>query len=306
MHFTIAVDWMNTGAPRRLCVSFSGGETSAFMTQWILKNWRDQYDEIAVVFANTSEEYEQTLQFVNDCDKYFGFNVVWVEADLSPVPGEGVTARLVTFETAHRNGEVFEPIIQKYGIPNKKFPHCSKYLKRRAIENYLRNLGWKRNSYDVAIGIRADEIDRMKLDDPDMRVVYPLISTLKMTKPQINTYWLRMPFRLGLRSYQGNCRWCWKKSLRKHMTLIREDPAIYDFPRRMESLHAWVGPEFRRDPPPPSGYRRRFFRENNSTDDLFDQAALLPTSFQPAADDAVVFDPDYDVGEGCEESCEVF
>lgn len=303
MRFTIKIDFT---PPRRLCVSFSGGETSAFMTQWIMKNWRDRYDEIVTVFANTSAENEATLEFIEQCDRHFNMNVVWVEADLSPVAGEGVTARVVDFKTAHRNNEVFEPIIRKYGIPNKKFPHCTKHLKRRAIENYLRQIGWKRNTYDVAIGIRADEIDRMNLNDPDIRMVYPLVSAIKMTKPKINTWWNAQPFRLRLKSYQGNCKWCWKKSMRKHLTIIDEDPTAYDFARRMERDCSLIGPEFRKEPPPPEGYRRTFFRENKSVDDLFAEHARRPATFKPADDDGAVFDPDLDVGEGCEETCEVY
>jgi len=69
----------------KLLISFSGGETSAYMTHWALKNWRERYPEILVVFSNTGQENEETLVFVRDCDNYFGFETVWVEA-MHPQP----------------------------------------------------------------------------------------------------------------------------------------------------------------------------------------------------------------------------
>ena len=60
-----------------LFVSFSGGRTSAYMCWWLLKNKSDEYDFI-FVFANTGQEHEKTLEFVNECDKRFGLNLVWL------------------------------------------------------------------------------------------------------------------------------------------------------------------------------------------------------------------------------------
>ena len=62
----------------QLCISFSGGRTSAYMTKIILDNWSEKYD-IQVIFANTGLEHEKTLEFVNNCDKNMGFNTKWVE-----------------------------------------------------------------------------------------------------------------------------------------------------------------------------------------------------------------------------------
>jgi hypothetical protein len=32
-----------------------------------------------VVFANTGQEREETLEFVKQCDDHFGFGTVWIE-----------------------------------------------------------------------------------------------------------------------------------------------------------------------------------------------------------------------------------
>lgn len=301
---------------RRLCVSFSGGETSALMT-WLALNtsFRVRYDEIAVVFANTGEEREETLGFVHKCDQHFGFGVVWVEAVIHHNQRKAPTARVVTFDTATRmNAEMgpFEQHIRKHGIPNAKFKDCTRNLKQVPIEAYLRDeLGWGRD-YDLAIGIRNDEIDRVSPRAAERRIVYPLVSDFPMSKPQVNDWWRQQPFRLNLRGYQGNCAWCWKKSMRKHITLIREDPSLYDFPRRMEALYPHVGPEFRKQPhemssPLAPGYRRAFFRGGKLVSEIEAESVARGENFVPSQDDHLDYeDFDLDVGGGCEETCEVF
>jgi len=96
-------------------ISFSGGRTSGFMTKWLIDNKSDEYDFI-VTFANTGLEDERTLDFVNNCDKYFGFNTVWLEADVKHGERKGTQFKVVTYESASRNGEPFEEVIKKYGI----------------------------------------------------------------------------------------------------------------------------------------------------------------------------------------------
>lgn len=296
---------------KRLLVSFSGGETSAYMTKWILDNWRGLYGDILVVFANTGQENEETLEFVKQCDDHFGFGTVWIEAVQFHGERKAPGFRVVNYQTASRDGSPFEDAIRKYGIPNQKFKDCTRNLKQKPIEAYAISIGWDRGSYDLAIGIRADEIDRMSQAAGVRRLVYPMISPHPMTKPKINTWWAAQPFRLRLKGYQGNCKWCWKKSLRKHLTIISENPEAYDFPRRMERQYGKVGPEFLRDPnsrrsPLPPEYRRTFFRGNMSVEDLFAEYKKKRHTFKRADDDSAVFDPDFDVGGGCEESCEVF
>jgi len=299
--------------PRRLLISFSGGETSAYMTQLILRAWRQRYDEIVVVFANTGEEEEACLEFVRLCDELLGFGTVWLEAVIHHGEKKGPTHRIVTFETASRHGEPFEEMIRKYGIPNPKFPHCTRVLKKAAILSYARSIGWEPNTYDTAIGIRADEIDRMTEDKDLRRVIYPLVKPWPTSKPQINYWWHRQPFRLASKGYRGNCTTCWKKSLRKLLTVMDETPEAFDFNRRMEADYGLVGAEFGKDAagtlpvPLPPGYRRTFFRENRSVADL---ERLHAQGFTPAEDDSqpweFIFDAELDVGGGCGESCEVW
>lgn len=286
-----------------LLLSFSGGETSAYMCALVLNRYRSRFGRIVTVFANTGQENEETLQFVDQCDKAFGFGVVWVEAEIH-VGRKAPTAKVVNFETASRDGAPFEAAIAKYGIPNQSSPHCTRSLKLSPIHGYMRQLGMAK--YQTAIGIRLDEMDRMAADRDKRGIIYPLITMEPTTKPEINAWWDSQPFRLRLKGYQGNCAWCWKKSMRKHMTLMRERPEIYDFPERMEAKYGNAGAMHRKDPSAPVGV---FFREHRSVADLRAMAATLGPDFVPASDDAMdfsMFRPSLDVGAGCEETCEVY
>lgn len=286
---------------RRLLISFSGGETSALMSKLIMERMADRYDEIHCVFANTGQENEQTLEFVQRCDEAFGLGVVWVEAVVNQ-RGVGSTHRIVDFQTANRDGAVFEAVIDKYGIPNADYPHCTRELKANPIQSYVRGEGWAAGTYDLAIGIRIDEADRMAPNAKQKRIIYPLVAPHPHRKVDVNEFWHRQPFRLGLKGYQGNCKWCWKKSRRKHMTLMRETPEIYDFPERMEREKGHCGA---------GDAQRVFFRENRSVADLRRLAAVVPVA--PAIDDARVYQPDLfppfsfdlDAADGCSEHCEV-
>lgn len=286
-----------------LCISFSGGETSAFMTQYLLFRQKE-WGKVIVVFANTGQENEATLDFVHKCDKLYGFNTVWLEADVQPEVGKKTLHKVVTYETASRDGKPFEDMIKKYGIPNTKFKNCTRELKLRPIQSFIEAINWKKRFYQTAIGIRIDEVDRCSVSAEENYIIYPLVDMKPTTKQDVNEYWEQRSFRLDLKSYEGNCKWCWKKSFRKHYTLIKETPDVYAFPRRMEADYSTVGPEFVKAQRP--DYKRVFFRNNRSVDDLFAEAAKLPADFVYASDEAKVFNPDFDVGAGCEESCEVF
>lgn len=131
------------------------------MTILLLGSLNPEEWEIIVVYANAGLEHEETLKFIANRNTYFGFNTVWVEAVVNPIRGKGTTHKIVDFHTASRNGEPFEQVIIKYGIPNIKCKHCTRELKIQPIHSYAKNeLSWK--NYYTAIGIRADKAKRIQ------------------------------------------------------------------------------------------------------------------------------------------------
>lgn len=288
-----------------LCCSFSSGETSAFMTWWCHKYLSSKYD-IITTFANTGEENEKSLIFADKCDKYFGWNTIWLEAVTNPEYGKGVEHKIVDFESASRHGEPFEGMIAKHGIPNVNFPHCSRELKGRVIKHYLKTIG--AIEAKIAIGIRHDEKHRINWDVAQKEnLFYPLTTLYRCDKPTVNRFWRDMPFRLALKSYEGNCKWCWKKSKRKRLTLAVETPEVFEFPRRMEIKYGdYVPPTRKSEVKTPI----HFFRDNESVEDLFEDAKF---PFRKATDEKLNYQKQFELWEeeldsnfGCTESCEAF
>lgn len=277
---------------KKLCISFSGGRTSAFMAWWCKNNLSSQY-EIRCIFANTGQEHEGTLKFVDRCDKAFGLNVEWIEADVIHEAGAGTRHKVVSYQTASRDGRPFEEMIKKYGIPNQAYPHCTRELKLAPIRDWQRVNGW--DDCLMAVGIRADEIDRMQPDAKSRGIVYPLISMRRMTKSSVIDWWKSQPFDLEVPERLGNCVWCWKKSVRKHLTNIVENPAIYDFPKRMEETYPTAGAN-------KTGEPRVFFRKHTSTSDLIKMASMPFSPFVESSKHQVDW---IDEAGACSESCEV-
>lgn len=279
---------------KRMCVSFSGGRTSAFMAKWLLDNKSSEY-EFLFLFANTGQEHEKTLDFVNQCDKEFGLRLVWIEADVYHGEKKGSGHKIVCYKSASRDGRPFEEVIKKYGIPNQAYPHCTRELKLNPIKSYIKSIGW--DDCLMAVGIRADEIDRMSYTARENGIIYPLISMRPTTKEQVIEWWSNQGFDLQVPERLGNCVWCWKKTTRKHLTNIASEPDRYDFPERMERLYGLAGHNV-------DGNRRVFFRGHKSTADLREMASRPFVPFaEYVAYQASIFD-DLDVSAGCSESCE--
>ena len=221
-------------AKKKLLVTFSGGETSAFMGKYLNEKMQDEY-EMLFVFANTGVESDETLEFVNRCEKEFGLNIVWIEAKVYHNQRKSTGFTVVDFETATRNTDwkyrtdtPFEEVVKKYGIPNHSRLHCTRELKMNPIKNYAKSV-WGKEKYHLALGIRIDEIDRMNANKDELRLIYPLISMIKMTKKHINFWWKNQKFRLMLKGYQGNCGACYKKSDNKLMQMVLDDLNYFMF-----------------------------------------------------------------------------
>ena len=97
-------------------ISFSGGRTSGYMLHQILQAHGGELPpDTVVTFANTGRERPETLRFVQDCAEHWNVPIIWLEWQLEE-PG----FRVVTFETASRNGEPFADLIRKKSYNNKQ------------------------------------------------------------------------------------------------------------------------------------------------------------------------------------------
>jgi len=285
----------------KMLISFSGGRTSAYMMYRLITDFSDKY-EFKIVFANTGKEDEETLKFVDRCAKEWNVEIIWVEGiykDDNGLPftkkGWGVKHKIVTFETASRNGQPFEELISVLGIPSSNVPFCSFQLKRKPIEHYMKTIGWKK--YKIAIGIRNDEVDRISSEYKKRRIVYPLISKdfFPTNKPQILDWFLKNLFDLQCSKNLGNCDLCWKKGTDTLIKALKEKPQIIDWWQNMTNKYSHFAPRtMKKGFEPPFN----FYRTNMSPNDLLKLKLLSDKQLDLFVENEKL--------DGCSESCEPF
>lgn len=219
-----------------LVCTFSGGRTSAFMARFLNEYYKyDEFDKL-FIFANTGKESPETLNFVQNCSDYWGLDIVWVEALINKEKGTATSYKIINHETASKNGEPFEAMLKKYPLPNNFASNCTRELKDRPINKYVDSLGYK--IVYTAMGIRADEPHRRSNTANSRGIIYPLMDDIKVDNKFIRTWWDMQNFDLQLKDYQGNCDLCFKKSVRKRLTLIKEDPSVADWWLKMENKYS--------------------------------------------------------------------
>jgi 3'-phosphoadenosine 5'-phosphosulfate sulfotransferase (PAPS reductase)/FAD synthetase len=222
--------------PRLYVMMFSGGRTSAVLAKHLKEN-PDKYPNVIYVFLNTGKEVEKTLQFVNKCDKEWNLGVIYLEALINNEKGKGTTYKIVDFETASRNGEPFEAMLKKYPLPTNFASNCTRELKQRPIDAYLRD-NFKDYELIKVIGIRADEAHRKSIHAEKEKIIYPLCDEIPFNSKMIRMFWDNQSFDLGLKDYEGNCDLCFKKSLKKRLTIIKENPESAKWWLEMENKYA--------------------------------------------------------------------
>ena len=303
---------------QKVLVSVSGGRTSGYMAHYLKENYSEKYD-FTYLYSNTSQEHENTLKFLNSCDLFFDLNLVWIEG-VQQEYGKSPTYKIVDYKTASVNGEVFEEMIKKHGIPNMSFPHCTRELKINPIRAYRKD----KNIVAQAIGIRSDELiratpkDLVAFYDGDLEMVvlhrkhidfiwYPLIEDVKARKEDIVGWWSKMPFDLELDGdHYGNCVTCWKKSKRKLMTIAKNDPKQFDFFKRMEAEYSTFIPPTQKNKRAKHNY---FNRNHQSVESLIMESnnSIFPEYkkefFQP---NLFSCDPELDEEFSCNECGTIF
>lgn len=234
------------------CISFSGGRTSAYMLYKVLEAHEMSLpSEAKVVFCNTGKEEEATLKFVKNCSDRWNVSITWLEYRFD---GDKPDFAVVSYETASRNGEPFNAIIEKRqpSLPNGRSRYCSSELKTRTMQRYLRSIGW--SEWDSFVGIRADEPRRVNKfranNHPEGNhetVCLPLANS-GISAFDVSDFWKSQDFDLGLpnmngKTMHGNCDLCYLKPKSQVLSLITEKPerAIWWMNHEIEAAKRCVG-----------------------------------------------------------------
>ena len=244
------------------CISFSGGRTSAYMLYKVLEAHGGKLPEDAIVcFANTGKEEEATLKFVNDCSLNWDVKIYWIEYQDHEEPEHRY--KIVSYETASRDGEPFEAIIRKRQyLPNPVTRFCTSELKIRTMARFLKHSGLfddcTKSELENAswIGLRYDEGRRAAKIKDKRRI--PLF-TAGVSVNDVGEFWANQPFNLELPTYNGrtlagNCDLCFLKPANQVVTLIAEKPDRAIWWAKMEALALALaskpsGATFRKDRP---------------------------------------------------------
>jgi len=272
-----------------LFCSFSGGQTSAYMALWVRDNYPDK--NIKYCFANTGQEHHETYEFIKNCQDVFGLDVTWIEPVIPKVGDCGF--KVVDYNTACRDGSLFEAMVERYGIPDVKRPFCTRELKTRPLHFYIKSM-WKKSEYCTAIGIRADEVDRVNDNYEKERYWYPLAWN-NITKQDVNDFWDKQPFKLGIPNHLGNCVWCYKKSYKKLGMIAAESLDYFKVPMELEKKYPIHHVEAQKSR---VGTPTSIFRGKKTTLEMLEEFKRDKLS------QLSLFDIDTGYDNSCKESCE--
>tara|TARA_R110000851_G_scaffold312524_1_gene473095 strand:- start:131 stop:946 length:816 start_codon:yes stop_codon:yes gene_type:complete len=266
-----------------------------------IKEWYP-YHNVVYVMANTSKEHKESLVFMNKCDDYFELNMNWIEAVFNPIKGKGVDFRIVKYKDLKIKGEIFEDGIKKLGIASKINAWCNRDMKQVPVKKFADSI-FGLNNYSIAVGMRADEIDRVGKAYRTNNTFYPLLDNGITTKER-NKFWDKQPIKIGIPAYKGNCDLCYKKSNRKIMTVLKEDPFSSEWWNDMIKKYSKISIEGK---PSYNAYAENggmnFYRQNISLDELIKMASK---PFKMATDEYVYENDLFDKEDECGSGCQIF
>jgi 3'-phosphoadenosine 5'-phosphosulfate sulfotransferase (PAPS reductase)/FAD synthetase len=286
-------------------IGFSGGRSSAYMLYHILDAHNGELpDNVYVTFQNTGKEREETLVFIHEIENRWGLKIHWLEynrewqspdagrheiekiiSDLLPITEyeidiQAMHFKEISFETASRNGEPFKAMLDYYKdyrreikgepaiLPNPTNRMCTDRLKIKIAAQFMRQFY---SNWDAIIGIRYDEPRRyhrmMSANEKKLnrwQTSCPMYES-RVIKEQVNEFWSKQSFDLGMHSDFGNCDLCFLKHESKIMRALTENPTAADWWVEQE-FH--TGQVFRRDRP---NYRQlKWYAEQMGSQESFE------------------------------------
>lgn len=262
---------------KNIMVTVSGGRSSAMAARHIQTNEKYKDYNKLYVFANTGQERTQTIDFLKNIVKYWKIDLNIVEGVYSDEMGVGVHYKLVDFETMSMNSEPFEGAVMHKnkgvfdGLPHKDAPFCSETMKTIPCKKFADEI-FGVNNYIKSIGYRLEDMPKRiswaEIKEDKTRI-FPLLTDFERPYGQreLNEWWVKQLFQLGIHGKFGNCELCWKKSTPNLVDNIRFGVRSVEWWRNMEAK-----------------YGNTSFRNNKSIDDLV-ALSKLPYTIKMNFDD---------------------
>lgn len=230
-------------------LNFSGGLTSGYMLWLEIQKNKNFRNEFIVAFENTGKERDETLDFVHAVEMNWEIPIVWLEycrypaslipSDIFPTERRITNHKklqaarkathwfnIVDYQSADRTGSPFDDFLSiSSALPTAVGRGCSAQLKIRTCIRYCFSIGL--HDFDSYIGIRNDESHRAiqikATCENFLHPKFPLIDN-NIIKSDVENFWLKQPFTLQLKNYEGNCDLCFLKSDWKRRAIMRAAP----------------------------------------------------------------------------------
>ncbi|OYP99306.1 hypothetical protein [Pseudomonas mandelii] len=194
----------------RIVCQFSCGAASAVATKLALAQYSATHD-VQIINAFLANEHEDNRRFLQDCQKWFGQEVVQLRDE-------------------KYGADIIQVFRRERFMKGRNGAPCTKLLKRRLLD------AWKQPGDVMVFGYTAEEVDRLEDfhdRNPDRPVIAPLIDAglgKDDCKAMVERAGIELPLMYRLGYDNANCIGCVKGG-EGYFRAIRED-----FPAKFEEL----------------------------------------------------------------------
>jgi hypothetical protein len=212
---------MNTEI-KSIMITVSGGRSSAMMARHIQTHEKYVKYEKVFVFCNTGMERPETIEFLKNIEKHWNMPIVKIQGVYSNDLGTGVKYKIVDWENLDMKAKTFSKMIEHKnkgifkGLPNQNAPYCSENLKTLPAKKLCDDI-FGVNNYKIAIGFRKEDMPKRitfaEIKEQKQKI-FPLLTDFytPISQLDLNKWWKKQLFRLGIHGKLGNCEICYKKS----------------------------------------------------------------------------------------------
>jgi hypothetical protein len=220
---------------KHIVCAVSGGRSSA-VSAILVNKFRKKYKYRSrhFVFANTGMEHPKTIEFLKHLEAYLDQKIIKLEFDFDDA---GYKYNVIeNWSDLSMDGTPFRRTIQfenrnlNRGLPHVAQPYCSSRMKKNIIRKWSKDT-LKTVKYAQCIGYRKEDMPKRislaEMNELGNAYIFPLLTHYKNPcgLKWLDAYWGKMPFKLEIPSFLGNCMLCWKKSDKNLVDVLKSGEA---------------------------------------------------------------------------------